>query len=1292
MSALANNDKILDGVGLFATSVSSHTKQADLSQWIPNTQSSPGSYVYIADTGEVYLTLTQGSTVRVHRRPRLLLFIEFALQLSPQSTYSTAGVKVKMAQSVLNLETVLCRIAGVNESNVHVVSVQPQSTAALHYRHYEVLVRTELLMNFGTSTTSDLYEEQDYNRYQINLAEKEHLMQLQPYNLLAAKIHQQLPSFYESFANAINAKRLNSNKIEEISLPPMEIVSLKTIQPQAKYISDNKNITNDGDIPIDAALSFGQPRLDSSLSRIFVLPKEYLLAVPEDSPIRTGTHLSEGGIIQFHSSGSNVASDPLYEPDGSRRGIKMAVEENHGQIVLTLTRTKGLFGSVTIQYEIGSCNDDVMEMSTTDAACAHLGQDFILSDTQVMFNTGEDKSYLPITVIDNLIATSKPRVFRLVISACLGIGKNLRCGDPEHAAPVAQVTILDNDEWPYLSFNQSFRGVHSLREPYMVEEYNRPEAAMYTRKKIAVVRTGNMHGHVAIVIQTVDHSTIVNKDYTIEVDVEAPSSSACDTFLPASLPHSQRAPERSFALLCFPPFHRVQYFVLAALPDWNNSPDDENDMESFEINMEHPVGCKTSSRTSDTKLVVHIANTQQEKSVIEFVKVKLAPVEEPPWPDTGRTPVVPSIVLLTLTRTGELLISSEVELKIHGMTAAVEDGDVAALPARVQFRPSETCQYVNVSVLRDFHSEEEEIFMVGISKPSSGTVLGYQTGITIRIHDTFDNSPGVGEDSLCVDVSMQIYTESVTLSEGECITGRDAVYSSFEYSNKNVFANQDSEPQPLLHHITSLIAAIIQLDTVDNKRLQNRYIFVNKICKSQLNYDLDIFGRKKYRTDVTIRVVSPVVDSNNNEPLVMSLLLNHSLDSIGRNSTSNSTFDNRTTHVGLMTRMGWLQDVISDPVVLHRRYPSYSNVTKVVVFSFPLRTQYWTQKQLMGFHGIIKLAENEHGNGDVSKGDDEKNFDNKSDGAVGEWFAIPMGAAFLIVAVIFFCMCILLSARIFVFGVRVGPDPQQLQHKYTQDELEMGGAKLPHPHLRYKYSYEDQHGHGTSKASARRGMMARFLRQSAGSSNRIPVPVGVCHIEDVETTAAIRQTMLKRKEEKRMKEADHIFNLVRDNCNNKIALSSEIEQKCADDSRKNAPLPSPSPLSLEQKETDSSRASSVSSNKLILPPLANLEQISTPSPQSPVKFAPLNNEPMVRCNLPRCWKPATYNLPRAKPACRCHDHKTDDMVLTALLLCEHEGGCKAYAAFNFLGLTEKFCKEHANFGMVDVVTGSSQFQ
>jgi len=182
------------------------------------------------------------------------------------------------------------------------------------------------------------------------------------------------------------------------------------------------------------------------------------------------------------STAVTIIDDDPVPPAGTLQfsGASFNVSENINSVNVTVTRTGGSFGTITIDY------------ATYDSS-ATAGNDYLAAIGTLTFTDGESSKVITLTILDDTVYEGDEN-FGLILGNITGgatIGLNAS----------ASVTILENDPIP------SAGNLHFSMTGYSANE----DASNIL---ITVIRSGGSSGEVAVDYTTADGSATAGSDYT----------------------------------------------------------------------------------------------------------------------------------------------------------------------------------------------------------------------------------------------------------------------------------------------------------------------------------------------------------------------------------------------------------------------------------------------------------------------------------------------------------------------------------------------------------------------------------------------------------------------------------------------------------------------------------------------------------------------------------------------------------------------------------------------------------
>ena len=222
----------------------------------------------------------------------------------------------------------------------------------------------------------------------------------------------------------------------------------------------------------------------------------------------------------------------------------------------------------------------------------------------------------------------------------------------------------------------------------------------------------------------------------------------------------------------FEPWQRTQTVAIDIFPDGDLEGIETIDLELIPTFGDTAVGAQSTAS---------VAIFDDRAAYVEFTQAQYQVNEESP-----------NQVEITLTRSGQVDISAEVEVSITGGTATADEDYATLFPQYVYFAPGETTQTLTVDVFSDMEVEGLETVTFELTVPNTGfseTAVGTQSTATLSIIDaqtptvefaqtayrgSEDNSPGEIEVTLTRSGDLNQAAEvNLFVQGGDAILGED---------------------------------------------------------------------------------------------------------------------------------------------------------------------------------------------------------------------------------------------------------------------------------------------------------------------------------------------------------------------------------------------------------------------------------------------------------------------------------------------------------------------------------------
>ena len=290
---------------------------------------------------------------------------------------------------------------------------------------------------------------------------------------------------------------------EEFNLQVGEqtVVSFTVTEQQQTFTFDTNETLTADDVRIEFANDLWDPA--NNVDRNLIVDKIVIDGVTYETEnaatFSTGTWLPEDGITPgfrlsetLHSNGyfqySNAgATDPPVDPPVAQPGVisidsaTAAANETDGTVTITLTRTDGSDGEVSVDY-------------TTVDGTAVSGQDFTAASGTITFADGQTTADIVISLIDDADVEAT-EAFSLTISNAVG-GATL-------GAVVSQEISLTSDD-------------ASIPQPGVISIDSATASANETDGTVTITltRTDGSDGEVSVDYTTVDGTAVSGQDFT----------------------------------------------------------------------------------------------------------------------------------------------------------------------------------------------------------------------------------------------------------------------------------------------------------------------------------------------------------------------------------------------------------------------------------------------------------------------------------------------------------------------------------------------------------------------------------------------------------------------------------------------------------------------------------------------------------------------------------------------------------------------------------------------------------
>ncbi|WP_455209182.1 Calx-beta domain-containing protein [Kaarinaea lacus] len=335
-----------------------------------------------------------------------------------------------------------------------------------------------------------------------------------------------------------------------------------------------------------------------------------------------------------------------------------SVIENAGNALITVVRTGGSFGEVTVNYVTGD-------------GTASAGSDYSATSGMLTFPDGVTTQTITVPIVDD--ATFEGNETVLVSLSSVTGGVNL--GTPA----TATITILENDPVPPAGSLQ-FSGAS-----YSVSENNGTVV-------VTVTRAGGSFGQVSVDFATSDGSATMGNDYTAQSGT-----------------------------LTFADGETSQTIIV---PITDDSVFEGN--ENFSINLNSVTGGASISTPSNAVINILENDPVPAAGILQFSGSAYSVAED------GTS------LLITVTRVGGSFGSVTVDYETSDGTATA-GSDFSAISGTLTFANGVTSQEINIPILDDMLFENDETFTLRLFNVGAGAVLGALSTTTVTIVD--DNDP-----------------------------------------------------------------------------------------------------------------------------------------------------------------------------------------------------------------------------------------------------------------------------------------------------------------------------------------------------------------------------------------------------------------------------------------------------------------------------------------------------------------------------------------------------------------------
>lgn len=336
--------------------------------------------------------------------------------------------------------------------------------------------------------------------------------------------------------------------------------------------------------------------------------------------------------------------------------------ENGGSFTVTVTRSGGSFGTVTVNY------------STADGT-ASAGSDYTASSGTLTFDDGVMSRSFNVPVIDDSVYES---------DETLGVALSNPGGGASLGTPsTATLTINDNDPVPSAGTLEFGAATYTVSESGPALE-------------VSVTRSGGSFGTVTVDYSTTDGSASAGSDYT--------ASSGTLTFVDGDVSETFNVP----------------------ITDDTNYEGDE----TFTLNLANPTGGASLGTRSSAGVTITDNDPVPPAGSLQFSGASYSIGENA------------ASVLITVVRTGGSFGTVGVNYQTGDATATA-GSDYAASSGSLAFADGVTSQSFNVQILDDTTYEGDESFGVTLSGATGDATLGSPAAATITITEN-DPVPPAG--------------------------------------------------------------------------------------------------------------------------------------------------------------------------------------------------------------------------------------------------------------------------------------------------------------------------------------------------------------------------------------------------------------------------------------------------------------------------------------------------------------------------------------------------------------------
>jgi hypothetical protein len=201
----------------------------------------------------------------------------------------------------------------------------------------------------------------------------------------------------------------------------------------------------------------------------------------EDFTISLNNLVGDGSIGSINSATISITEDDAFSPAGeiAFEFDTELVNENDGSLSISVVRTGGSFGEVSISY------------STTDST-AIAANDYIAMSGTLTFADGETSKVITLDLVDDETYESE-EIFSVQLSNLIG--------DGTLGGSLTTVTILDDEATPVAGVLDIEKGVYSIDENGISLAIN-------------IIRTGGDFGEVSVDVSTLSNTAMAGVDFT----------------------------------------------------------------------------------------------------------------------------------------------------------------------------------------------------------------------------------------------------------------------------------------------------------------------------------------------------------------------------------------------------------------------------------------------------------------------------------------------------------------------------------------------------------------------------------------------------------------------------------------------------------------------------------------------------------------------------------------------------------------------------------------------------------